>query len=157
DLVSEFGGTIADYGMACSPLVVDGRVIVTVGAPQATVAALDGKTGKVAWTAGEEFPAGYSSPAILDIAAKKQVVVFHGAGGLSLDPATGKKLWDHAYQTNFNCNIATPLALDGGVFLSAGENHGSVLLSLTPRPDGTFKIGETWSSQGAKSVLRNEW
>lgn len=156
DLVKELEGTIADYGMACSPLVVDGRVIVTVGAPQATVVALDGKTGETAWTSGAESPAGYSSPAILKIAGREQLVVFHGAGGFGLDPATGKKFWDHAYETNFNCNIATPLAVDGGIFLSAGENHGSVLLSLKPR-DGKFEVGEVWSSQGAKSVLRNEW
>lgn len=156
DLVKELGGVIADYGMACSPLVVDGRVIVTVGAPQATVVALNGKTGDVAWTSGEESPAGYSSPTILKVAGQQQLVVFHGAGGFGLDPATGKKFWDHAYETNFSCNIATPLAVEGGIFLSAGENHGSILLSLKPR-DGKFEVGEVWSSQGAKSVLRNEW
>ncbi len=41
DVVSQFGGKPAEYGMAGSPLVVGKRVIVTIGAPQATVVALE--------------------------------------------------------------------------------------------------------------------
>ena len=37
----ELKGKPADYGMACSPLVVGEQVIVHVGAPQAAVAAYD--------------------------------------------------------------------------------------------------------------------
>ena len=41
DLPAELGTKEAEYGMACSPLVVGETVIVTVGAPQATVVALE--------------------------------------------------------------------------------------------------------------------
>jgi len=157
DVVSEFGGKPTDYGMACSPLVVGNLVVVTAGAPDATVVALDRKTGDVAWTAGKDLPPGYSSPAVMKVAGREQIVVFHGAGGLGLDPATGAELWSHPYVTDFNCNIAAPVAVDGGVFLSAGENHGSVLLSLKPHGEKKFDVTEVWSSQGPKSVLRNEW
>ncbi len=156
DLVAEFGGKPADYGMAGSPVVVGKRVIVTIGVPQATVVAVDGATGEVVWQAGQDSPAGYSSPAVLKIAGRELVVVFHGEGGLGLDPETGAELWSYPYITDFGCNIATPLAIDGGVFLSAGENHGSVLLALKPKGN-TFDVSETWASQGPKSVMRNEW
>lgn len=157
DVVSEYGGKPTDYGMACSPLVVGNRVIVTVGAPEATVAAFDRKTGEVVWTAGKDLPPGYSSPVILKVAGGEQLVALHGAGSFGLDPVTGAELWSHPYITDFNCNIAAPVLVDGGVFLSAGENHGSVLLSLKPRGDKKFDVAEVWSSQGPKSVLRNEW
>lgn len=156
NLVSQFGGKPADYGMAGSPLVVGKRVIVTVGAPQATVVALESKDGEVAWKAGQNFPAGYSSPVVLKLADREQLVLFHGEGGFGLDPETGAELWSYPYLTDFSCNIATPLAVDGNVFLSAGENHGSVLLSLKPH-GSKFDVAEVWSSQGPKSVLRNEW
>ena len=156
DVVAQFGGKPAEYGMAGSPLVVGKRVIVTVGAPQATVLALDTSTGDVAWKAGKDLPAGYSSPVVLKVADREQLAVLHGTGGLGLDLETGAELWTYPYLTDFNCNIATPLAVDGGVFLSAGENHGSVLLSL--KPQGTkFDVALVWSSLGPKSVLRNEW
>ena len=53
-------------------------------------------------------------------------------------------------------NLSTPLAVDGNVFISSGENHGSALLSLKPTGK-TFDAEEAWTSQGASSVLRNEW
>ena len=66
-------------------------------------------------------------------AAASQVVVFYGSAAEGLDPKTGDSLWKYPYPTNYDCNIATPIAVDGNVFLSAGENHGSVLLSLKPK------------------------
>lgn len=157
DVVAQFGGKPTDYGMACSPLVIGDRVVVTAGVPDATVVAFDRHTGEVAWTAGKEFPPGYSSPAVLKLGGREQLVAFHGAGSFGLDPATGVELWGYPYVTDFACNIATPLAVDGGVFLSSGENHGSVLLSLKPQSDKKFAVSEVWTSQGPKSVLRNEW
>ncbi len=162
DVVKEHGGDQhADYGMACSPMVANDLVIVTAGAPDATVVAYDAKTGKQKWTAGQNAPAGYSSPALLKVGGRSQVVVFYGSAAEGFDPKTGESLWKYPYQTNYDCNIATPIAVDGNVFLSAGENHGSVLLSLTPKDadskTGPFTVSEVWQSQGPKSVLRNEW
>jgi outer membrane protein assembly factor BamB len=153
--VEELGGNIADYGMACSPLVVGERVIVTVGAPKATIVAFDAASGKRAWEAGDD-PAGYSSPALLEVGGRSQVVASTGRSILGLDPETGEELWSYPYETNYDCNIVTPLAVDGSIFISAGENHGSVLLSLKPKGK-QFEVNEVWSSQGTKSVLRNEW
>ena len=154
-VVEELKGNVADYGMASSPLVVDRLVYVTVGTPGATVAAYETKTGKLAWTAGED-PSGYSSPALLQVGGQKQLVVYTGASVLGLQPDKGTILWRYPYETNYNCNIATPLAVNDRVFVSAGENHGSVLLELKPK-NGKFDVGEVWKSQGSKSVLRNEW
>jgi outer membrane protein assembly factor BamB len=155
NLVKELGGEVAEYGMACSPLVAGDLVIVTVGAPGAAVVAVEAASGKVAWKAGDDAT-GYSSPALLDVGERQQVVVFTGGSVLGLDPKTGTSLWRYPYETNFNCNIATPLAWKGHVFISSGENHGSVLLKLKPA-GSQFHAEEVWSSQGPRSVLRNEW
>jgi outer membrane protein assembly factor BamB len=155
DVVTEFKGTVAEYGMACSPLVVGNKVVVTVGLPEAAVVAYDLHTGKLAWQSGND-PAGYSSPAVLTVGDRQQLVAFTGASVLGLIPETGTALWRYPYETNFNCNIATPLAIEGKIFISAGENHGSVLLSLTTSGN-QMAVEEVWSSQGPKSVLRSEW
>jgi len=157
NVVKELDGTIAEYGMACSPLVIGDRVIVTAGAPKATVVAYDTKSGKLAWAAGDD-PAGYSSPALLDVGGRSQLVVYSGASVLGLKPDTGAVLWRHPYETNFDCNIVTPISVDGQVFVSSGENHGSVLLEVKPKSkEDQFDVKEVWTSQGSKSVLRNEW
>lgn len=155
NVVKQLGGKEADYGMACSPIVVEDIVIVTAGAPNSTVAAFDTKTGETAWTVGND-PAGYSSPALLEIAGRKQLVTYTGSSVLGIAPDTGSLLWRYPYKTDYDCNIATPLAVGGNVFISSGENHGCALLSLKPNGD-KFDVTETWVSQGSKSVLRNEW
>ena len=76
--VKDFGGEPAEYGMASSPLVHAGRVIVHVGAPQATLAAYDAATGSPVWQVGAEDAAGYSSPTLLTIGGREQVVAFTG-------------------------------------------------------------------------------
>ncbi|MBP85446.1 MAG: alcohol dehydrogenase [Planctomycetaceae bacterium] len=155
DVVKELRGRIADYGMACSPLVVGNSVVVTSGAPNAAVVAYDVESGKLAWQAGDG-PAGYSSPALLKVGGREQLVAYTGDAVLGLNPKTGAILWRHPYVTNYECNIATPLAIQGNVFISSGENHGSVLLALKPEGD-KFTVEEVWASQGPRSVLRNEW
>lgn len=151
----ELGGQPADYGMACSPLVVGKLVVVQVGAPQAAVAAYDVESGKLVWKVGEDG-AGYSSPALLDVGRQKQLVAFTGGSAIGVAPESGSVLWRFPYETDYQCNIATPIAVKGNVFISSGENHGSTLLGL--KPDGEkFTASEVWTSQGAGSVLRTEW
>jgi outer membrane protein assembly factor BamB len=155
NVVSQLKGKVADYGMASSPLVVGDLVIVTAGAPKACVAAYRLKTGERAWAAGDDAT-GYSSPALLDVGGRRQVVVFTGSSAIGLAPETGSLLWRHPYETDYDCNIAVPLAVEGKVFISTGENHGSALLALKPQGD-TFAVEEVWQSQGPQSVLRSEW
>ena len=155
NVVKELKGKEADYGMACSPLVAGENVIVIAGAPNAAVAAYNAKSGKLAWTAGDD-PAGYSSPALLKLGGQEQIVAYTGASAIGLAPQSGSLIWRFPYETDFNCNIATPLAVDGKVFISSGENHGSTLVALKTAGD-KFDAEEAWASQGASSVLRNEW
>ena len=155
DVVKDHGGEPADYGMACSPLVVGKLVLVTAGAPKAAVVAYDIVSGKEAWAVGDEL-AGYSSPALLEVGGKQQVVAYTGSAVLGIQPTEGTQLWRFAYETDFACNIATPLAVGGRVFCSSGENHGSVMLGLKPE-GSTFTAEPAWESQGPSSVLRAEW
>ncbi len=155
NLLKEFGGKMADYGMAASPLVVDGNVIVIVGAKDASVVSCDAVTGKVRWAIGED-PAGYSSPVLLKLQGQEQVVAYTGASAVGLSPITGKLLWRFPFETDYSCNIAAPLAVGDQVFISSGENHGSVLLSLTKQGE-LFTASPKWESLGTKSVMRNEW
>lgn len=153
--LAELDGKPAEYGMACSPLVTDDHVIVIAGATQGTVVAYERKSGKLAWSAGEGQPAGYSSPALLKVGSSVQVVVFHGRGAMGLVPASGEEIWSYPYITDYNCNIATPISIGDNILLSAGENHGTVLLNVPQKSGGM--IDEIWKSFGNRSNFRNEW
>ncbi|MEZ6056918.1 MAG: PQQ-binding-like beta-propeller repeat protein [Planctomycetaceae bacterium] len=152
DLPQEYGGKPSEYGMSCSPLVLGSTVVVAVGAPKATVVALDGETGKLLWQTPSSDPAGYSSPALLTLNKKRQLVTFTGGAVLGIDPKTGAELWRYPFVTDYNCNTATPIAIGENVLISSGENHGSALLDVTGA-----KAKEIWTSLGTKSALRSEW
>lgn len=154
-LVEKLQARQADYGMACSPLVVGSNVIVLVGVQGASIVACDAATGKQTWASGDD-PVGYSSPALLNVGGKQQLVAYTGNSVLGLAPDTGAVLWRHGYYTDFYCNTASPVAVDGNVYVSSGENHGGVMLKLTPAGE-TFDAAVVWASNGVKSTLRTEW
>lgn len=151
----ELGAKPAEYGMACSPLLTDEHVVVTIGAQQATVIGVAKNSGQIAWKAGKGNPAGYSSPALLKTNKGVQLVAFHGAGALGLTPDAGKELWTYVYITDYDCNIATPISVGNSVLLSAGENHGTVLLDVPDSSNGEAK--EVWKTFGNRANMRNEW
>jgi len=155
NVVTLLKGQVADYGMACSPLVVGQLVVVTPGAPGAAVAAFGLQDGTKAWSAADG-PAGYSSPALMLAGGRLQVVAFLGDKAVGLDPDRGTPIWKYPYKTDYDCNIATPLLHKGRVFLSAGENHGSVMLEL--KKTGTGLVPSVaWQTQGRAAEMRNEW
>jgi outer membrane protein assembly factor BamB len=146
----------SEYGLSSSPLVVDGQVIVQVGGDSATLVSVDAKSGKTRWTAGQGR-AGYSSPALLSVAGKPQVVAFTGAGCLGLSPRDGKQLWFYPFSTDYDCNTATPIAIKGKVLITSGENHGTALLEISEDAPGKFSASEVWTQFGTTSGLRSEW
>jgi outer membrane protein assembly factor BamB len=161
--LKERNGRVADYGMASSPLLVGDWVIVIAGAPQATVVAYHRKSGEPGWAAGDDA-AGYSSPALLTLGGVEQVVAFTGRSCLGLNPQNGRQLWRYPFATQYECNTASPIAIDGQLFLSAGESHGSVLLAVEPDKEpregeapAEPNLREVWASLGPRSVMKNEW
>ncbi len=155
NIVASVGSRPAEYGMACSPLVAGDLVIVTAGGRGTTVVACDVATGETKWTVGNGSP-GYSSPALLDIAGEKQLVALVGSGVIGIRPEDGSHLWAYPFKTPYDCNTATPISVNGNVFISAGENHGCVMLGIE-KTAGRFRVTEKWKSVDTKSVMRNEW
>jgi outer membrane protein assembly factor BamB len=156
DTVGQLKGRVADYGMACSPLLVNDHVVVTTGHAQGSaLAAYKVSDGSSAWVRPWGDAIGYSSPAVIDVAGQSQIVAYTGSNlrGVSL---SGEDLWRHPYVTPYDCNIVTPLKIGKDLFISSGENHGAALLAVEKTAAGFF-VRKRWVSQGPTSVLRNEW
>lgn len=148
-------GAVSEYGMSSSPLVTNGQVIVHANTGKGTVLSLDAQTGKKRWAASAG-PAGYASPMLLTVDGKPQVVALTGELVCGIDPKMGDVLWNYPFKTAYECNTASPISVEGGIFISAGENHGCVLLDVAASGN-TFNVTERWSSIENKSVMRNEW
>jgi outer membrane protein assembly factor BamB len=156
DVPQQFGGQAAEYGVACSPLVSGDLVIVQAGSEAAGIVALQSASGKLVWKS-RSGRSGYASPVLLTLAGVSQVVAFDAAGAGGLDPRTGAELWQFPFPTEYDCNTACPVQVgEREVLISAGENHGAVILQLTPS-GVAFEAKPVWSSLGKDSQLRAEW
>lgn len=121
-LVRDFGGTVPRWGFSESPLVDAGRVVVTPGAKDAMLVALDAASGKPLWKAAlpHADAANYSSPIIAEAGGKRQYVQYLQKGVAAVEAASGQFLWFAKFGTpdpGYSCN--TPLAADGLVFVTS--------------------------------------
>ena len=130
NLRSDFGGQPGKWAYAESPLI-DGDVLVcTPGGKEATVVALNRKTGDLIW----KFPSpdadtsGYASAFVLEVGGVKQFVQFMEKGLVGLDAKTGKLLWSYGKTAEGSpANIPTPVAHDGYVYSAAGLTGGGLV------------------------------
>ena len=95
NLRKEFGGQPGEWAYAESPLVDGDMVIVTPGGADATLVALNKKTGALLWKSAVPGgdPAGYASAIIVQAAGRKQYVQLLSKGLVGVDAKTGQFLW----------------------------------------------------------------
>jgi outer membrane protein assembly factor BamB len=152
-LLKEFGAKNITWGLSASPVIAGKLVLAIPGGPGAGVAALDKDTGAVVWKHGDD-KAAYASPVVAKIGDASQAIFFTATGLLGVTLDKGQELWRIAWPTEFDCNIATPLLMDGDkLFVSSGEGNGCVLLRL----QAAGPPQKVWESKGKKSVMINYW
>ena len=137
-LRADFGGKPGRWAYAESPLI-DGDVLVaTPGGSQATLVALNKKTGDLIWKAvvPRGDPAGYASAIPVEGGGRKQYVQFLDKGVVGVDAKTGQFLWRYD-QTGKSAaaNMPTPVARGAYVY-TASQNIGGGLIHLIPASQG---------------------
>jgi outer membrane protein assembly factor BamB len=131
----EFGGKPGIWAYAESPLVDGDVVVVTPGGEQATILALNKKTGAVIWKSAVPGgdPAGYASAITVQAGGRKQYVQFLSKGIVGVDAKTGQFLWRYKEVAKGMAQIPTPVARNEYVYGGA-MNVGGGLVRL--KPDG---------------------
>ncbi len=146
DTAKEFGSPAGWFGRACSPLVVDGKVILTPGGPGGkAVVALDAHTGKLVWAAGDD-EASYASPVM---ASDKVLLCWLRNDLTTIDLVAGKVLHHEPHRPAIDASVsaATPIRTDRGWFVSAEYDVGGSLWDVGT--DG--KLKKTWSDASTLS------
>ncbi len=132
DLLERFGGRLLGFGFTESVLVDGDRVICSPGAPEASVVALDKRTGKTVWTSkalSDEY--GYCAPLLVEHGRARLVVTMTGRAIVGIEAATGKLLWRHPYRNRYGGHHVTPIYHDGHLFATSGFGRGGVMLKLS--------------------------
>ncbi|REK09972.1 MAG: polyvinylalcohol dehydrogenase [Planctomycetota bacterium] len=130
NLQEEFGGKPGKWAYSESPLVDGDVVVCTPGGSEATLLALDKKTGEVAWKCpiAEGDEAAYASIIIVEGPGPKQYVQFLQKGLVGVDAKTGKFLWRYDRTAKGSpANIPTPVANDGLVYSATGRGGGGTV------------------------------
>jgi outer membrane protein assembly factor BamB len=143
-LERDFGGfMMSGWKWAESPLVDEDRVVVTPGARDAAIVALDKRTGREIWrtTLPDLGPHGrdgaaYSSIVVSNAAGVKQYVQLLGRGLVGVRASDGRFLWNYNRMANGTANIATPIVRANWVFASTAYGGGSALVELRKKGDG---------------------
>jgi outer membrane protein assembly factor BamB len=123
-LRADFGGSPGKSGYTESPLVDGDALVVTPGGAQATIVALNKKTGETIWKSavpgGDD--AAFASAIVVEAGGRRLYAQFLGKGLVGVDAKTGEFLWRYAATGKGNTNIPTPVASDGYIYTT--ESHG---------------------------------
>ncbi len=135
---------VTDYvvhqGFGASPAVYQSLVIVSAdNQGTGTIAGLDRLTGKIVWKHVRPKLPNYTSPIVLNVAGRDQVLLIGCDLITSLDPLTGKRLWEIAGATT---ECVTSTVTDGQLIFSSGGYPKSHLAAI--RGDGSGKV--VWQS-----------
>lgn len=130
DLEREFSSS-PTFGVAASPLVADGLVILPVGYKEARggLMAFRAATGENAWKAVEDGPS-YGSAIAADLAGVRQAICFTAKNLVGVALADGRELWRYPFEVPFDETIVTPLVWKGGVVFAGRSNGGTRAIRL---------------------------
>jgi len=145
DLYTEYKIRMPIWGIAASPLVENGLVIVQIGGKDgACLVAFDKITGGEKWRALNDS-ASYSAPIIIEQTDKRVLVCLTGERIVGLDPLSGKLCWQHPFAPSHEViSIATPVFQKQYLFVSSFYD-GSLLLKVNLNK---LSVEEIWRRKG---------
>jgi outer membrane protein assembly factor BamB len=151
DVVQDNQAKVNEWGMSCSPLLVDDLVVVSAGGKNnRSLVAYRAATGEFFWGGGTDG-AGYSSPFMASLAGVRQILIFNSGGVSAHDPATGTNLWKYHWPGG-HPHISTPIVLpDDRLLVSSGYGVGSELLKVQRDSEGKLNATRIWKSNRLKA------
>ncbi|MCA9261687.1 MAG: PQQ-binding-like beta-propeller repeat protein [Planctomycetales bacterium] len=159
DTLKQFGGEILMWGVSSSPLVFDDWVVVSVGAPGASVVAFDLATGDLRWKEGKS-KASYGSPIRTAFGGVEQVVTVDEGEVVGRRMSDGEPLWRFPWlsHSDSDASASQPVPVgDDLLFVSKGYGHGSALMRIQRENGdrGAFHCEELWRKSVMKTKMGN--
>jgi outer membrane protein assembly factor BamB len=148
NFVDDFAATIPSWGATGAPLVDGDRLIALVGGePDAKVVAFNKRTGAELWRAlSSDWEPGYAQPIIVEAGGARQLMIWHPTAISSLDPATGRVLWEVPFQVDLGMTVPT-LVYSGSHLLVTTFYNGARMLKLDEHKPGATLLwrGDSFS------------
>ena len=172
DIPKNYGNLGVQFGYGSSPILLDGKLVFQV--LQGTVRrdlpkhepsfvfALNATDGKPLWRVERptdmefETPDAYSTPTVVEVRGRKEIVVSGGGYVTGHDPATGKELWrGGGLNPNNSRNyrvISSPLVRDGMIFTPTRVTPFLAFKAGGSGDISTSHLAWKWTDKGAPDV-----
>ena len=149
NILKETNQSVPKWAKSCSPLVVDEKVILTLGSKaEKSLGAFSVDTGELVWRSGD-YPSSYASPVVATLAGKRQIVAIQQKAVAGFEIKTGKELWSFPIG-NPQSNCASPLVVGDTVITSSGYGYGTHRIQIKKGETG-FEATELWHSLKLKA------
>ncbi len=147
NIIGRFRGRVPKWGLAESVLIDGNNVICTPGGRDATLVALNKRTGKTVWTsAGLSDSPGYASPIVFKVGPGRIISTLTAKGLVGVSAKNGRFLWRYDRPYNKTANCPTPLFHKGAVFSASGYNTGGGLVRINASRT-SVSIRELWQTR----------
>lgn len=160
DLIKDYGKFVGRFGLGASVAQLDDQIfIVADNDGPSYIAGFDKKTGQTNWKTDRASRISWSSPMIVKIENKDQIVISSAGSVDGYDPANGKLLWN--YDNVGGNTVPSTIDAGDGSFLvgaspgrngeaSEGAKESNLLMKIVPSEEG-FKPEIIWKSGDATS------
>ena len=155
NILSDNGARNLQWGMAGSPLIVDGKAIVAPGGPGGrSVVAYDKLSGQRVWSSLDD-QAAYASPVVVTVGGRRQLLIVTAGRVVGLTVEEGRLLWEFPWVTHMGINCTEPMVVGPNrVYVSSGYDHGAAVLELAPRGNG-FEPRVVWANNRMKNKFND--
>ena len=149
DFIADYDTHIPVFGITTSPIVDGDRLITAVGAEGGLVMAFDKLTGDEIWRSLEVTrEIGYPQPIIIEAGGTRQLIVWHSAALVSLDPVTGEPYWEEEWEVGGGMSVATPV--QSGNYLLVTQFYGGSLMMRLAQDRPTASL--LWKGQSRSEM-----
>ena len=134
---------LVEFGYSCSPSPIDGKLLLPVGVPGASMVALDAATGSVLWRAGND-PISHVPALPIQLAGRRLVVGYLRNALAAFDVETGDVVWRTGLSQGYDEHAAWPIYREPYLWIAAPFQAGSELLEISADPPGVRSL---WKSK----------
>jgi len=139
----KYSANTPQFGISESPLVVDNKVIGTMGGNRAAIVAFDVENGNVVWEAPPiREGTQYVNPVLIENGAMKLIVTITERFIIAVNALNGKLIWKFNYEaqnaepTGDRNHVNTPVYSDG--YILAANGYGQVAVKIKLNSDGSM-------------------
>lgn len=142
---SQENGYLPQHGTGGSPVLVDDLLVFNAdGIKDPAVVALDKATGRTRWKivrppTGAKSKFSFSTPLVIDVAGRKQLISAGSGIVQALNPADGSEIWHVMYGPGYSV-VPRPVFAHGLIFMSTGYDKP---VGLAIRVDGKGDVTNT--------------